>query len=70
MTYFVETKNGNFIRSTAIIRIQQSHRDDNICEAWSTAADESGGYIIGMSAKELMRLIIDAETPKAGRRQA
>jgi len=38
MTYFVETKDGHFFRSTAIIRIEQSRRDDNICEAWSTAA--------------------------------
>jgi hypothetical protein len=67
MTYFVETKDGHFFRSTAIIRIEQSRRDDNICEAWSTAADDSGGYIIGMSAKELMRLIIEAEAPEAGR---
>ncbi len=67
MTYFVETKDGNFIRSTAIIRIEQSRRDDNMCEAWSTAADDSGGYVIGMSAKELMRLIIEAEAPKTGR---
>jgi hypothetical protein len=65
MTYFVQTVGGEFIRSTAITQIAPStFASNSSCKFWIGDVRNIGGaFSVKMSAKELMRQIVEAETP-------